>query len=65
MKEKIIAFTCGSITAIAPNTATIMQMFGDFAAKALVTAALGIVGGISGLFAKEFLWPWIKQKLKR
>lgn len=55
----------GFIAAVVPNGSTILQMFGDFAYKAFTTAALGIVGGIAGLWAKEHLWPLIKSKLKR
>lgn len=65
MKEKAIAFIGGFITAIVPNAASVMQMFSDLAGKMFVTATLGVVGGISGLFAKEFLWPIIRSKLKR
>lgn len=65
MKEKATAFIGGFIAAVVPNGQTILQMFGDFAYKAFTTAALGVVGGIAGLWAKEYLWPVIKTKWKR
>jgi hypothetical protein len=65
MKERTTAFIGGFIAAIVPNTGSILSMLGDFAAKAFTTAALGIVGGIAGLWAKEMIWPWIKLKFKR
>lgn len=63
MREKLTAFVGGFITAVAPSAPSIFTMFSDLAGKIFVTAALGIVGGISGLFAKELLWPWCKKKI--
>ncbi|WP_343702684.1 hypothetical protein [Chitinophaga sp.] len=62
MKEKATAFIGGFIAAVVPNGQTILQMFGDFAYKAFTTAALGVVGGIAGLWAKEYIFPYLKKR---
>lgn len=63
MKDRATAFIGGFIFAVIPNGGTIASMFADFAYKAFTTAALGVVGGLAGIFAKEYLYPFLKTKI--
>lgn len=64
MKDKLTAFIGGFIFSTAFNLQMLVEMFADFAVKAITTALLGVVGGLAGIFAKDYIWPKLKKKFK-